>query len=262
MKVEQHLIDGVFVEHVAPSGLATAPPIVFIHGGSHGSWLWDNWTRHFAGLGRHCYAFSWFNHTGSKALPTEEFVNRSMLDATEELDIVVRYAGEAPVLIAHSMGAAVAQKYAEDHAVQAQVLLAPVPCTESKGEAIQVPVDLSAPFPPMPFETAVDWFFTGCSEDDARRYHALMPAESPRAVWEAAQRGAAIQLDRTRISGPMLMVAGGQDIVSPAELVRQHAAHFGADYLYLPDRAHSLILEPRWLDVANRIDSWLAREAW
>ncbi|POX63493.1 alpha/beta hydrolase [Streptomyces sp. Ru62] len=262
MKVEQLLLDGVFVEHVAPDGPAASPPIVFIHGGSHGSWLWDNWTRYFAGLGRHCYAFSWFNHTGSVELPTEEFVKRSMLDATEELGIVVKYAGETPVLVAHSMGAAVAQKYAEDHVVLAQVLLAPVPCTDSRGEAIQIPVDLSLPFPPMPYETAAEWFFDGCSEQDARRYHALMPDESPKAVWEAAQRGAAIELDRTRASGPMLMVAGGRDIVSPAELVRKHAAHFGADYLYLADRAHSLILEPRWRDVADRIDSWLAHAAW
>lgn len=262
MKTEQYLVNGVFVEHVEPEGPATAPPMVFVHGGSHGSWLWENWLPYFAGQGRHCYSFSWFNHTGSHELPTEEFVQRSMLDATRELDIVVSHLDQAPVLVAHSMGAAVAQKYSEDHLVLAQVLLAPVPCTDSKGEAIPLPVDWSVPFPPMPYEMAVEWFLAGCSQEDARRYYDLMPNESPKAVWEAAQRGAAIELDRTRVSGPTLMIAGGQDIVSPAPLVRKHAAHFGADYLFLPDRAHSLILEPRWRDVAGRISSWLSRTAW
>ncbi|MFE0630880.1 alpha/beta hydrolase [Streptomyces sp. NPDC058864] len=262
MKVEQYMVDGVFVEHVGPKGIATAPPIVFVHGGSHGSWLWEQWLPYFASLGRDCYAFSWFNHTGSRELPTEQFVRRSMLEATEELDIVVSHIGETPVLVAHSMGAAVAQKYSEDHPVQAQVLLAPVPCTESSGEAIPLPLDWSVPFPPMPYEMAVEWFLAGCPEDDARRYYSLMPDESPKAVWEAAQRGAAIELDRTRVSGPMLMIAGGKDIVSPAPLVRKHAAHFGADYLFLADRAHSLILEPRWRHVADRISSWLSRTAW
>ncbi|GGK30742.1 alpha/beta hydrolase [Streptomyces camponoticapitis] len=262
MKVEHYTVDGVFVEHAAPDGIATAPPIVFVHGGSHGSWLWENWLPYFAGKGRHCYAFSWFNHTGSRALPTGEFVQRGMLDATRELDIVVSHINETPVLMAHSMGAAVTQKYSEDHSVLAQVLLAPVPSTESKGEPIPLPVDWSAPFPPMPYDMAVEWFLAGCPEEDARRYYGLMPDESPKAVWEAAQRGAAIELDRTRIGGPTLMVAGGKDIVSPADLVRRHAAHFGADYLYLADRAHSLILEPRWHDVADRVNSWLSRTCW
>ncbi|WP_062431622.1 alpha/beta hydrolase [Herbidospora daliensis] len=262
MKIERYVVDGVFVEHAAPEGTTAAPPIVFVHGGSHGSWLWENWLPYYADLGRHSYAFSWFNHTGSQDLPTEEFVQRSMLDATRELDIVVSHIGREPVLVAHSMGAAVAQKYSENHPVRAQVLLAPVPCTASAGEAIPLPVDLSAPFPPMPYDMAVQWFFAGCTEQDARRYHGLMPDESPKAVWEAAQRGAAIELDRTRVSGPMLVIAGGQDVVSPAPLVREHAAHFGADYLYLADRAHSLILEPRWREVADRVNSWLSRTAW
>lgn len=47
-----------------------------------------------------------------------------------------------------------------------------------------------------------------------------------------------------------------------ADLVRKHAAHFGADYLFLPDRAHSLILEPRCRDVADRVSSWLRHSAW
>lgn len=262
MKIEQYLVDGVFVERAAAKGVATAPPIVFVHGGSHGSWLWERWLPYFASMGRDCYAFSWFNHTGSHGLPMEQFVQRSMLDATEELGIVVSHVGEAPVIVAHSMGAAVAQKYSEDHPVLAQVLLAPVPCTESRGEAIPLPVDWSAPFPPMPYEMAVEWFLAGCAEEDARRYYGLMPDESPKAVWEAAQRGAAIELDRTRIGGPTLMVAGGQDIVSPAELVRKHAAYFGADYLFMADRAHSLILEPRWRGVADRVNVWLTRSAW
>ncbi|MEU4098202.1 alpha/beta fold hydrolase [Streptomyces sp. NPDC026673] len=262
MKIEQYLVNGVFVQHAPAKGVATAPPIVFVHGGSHGSWLWEKWLPYFAAQGRECFAFSWFNHTGSHGLPTEQFVQRSMLDATEELDIVVSHVGETPVMVAHSMGAAVVQKYSENHPVRAQVLLAPVACTESAGEAIPLPLDLSVPFPPMPYEMAVEWFLAGCSDTDARRYYSLMPDESPRAVWEAAQRGAAIEIDRTRVSGPTLMVAGGKDIVSPAHLVRKHAAHFGADYLFLADRAHSLILEPRWRDVAGRVSSWLSRTAW
>ncbi|MER7811944.1 alpha/beta hydrolase [Streptomyces sp900116325] len=259
MKIERRQIDGVFVEHAKPEGRPEGPPVVFVHGGSHGSWLWEQWLPHFAAVGRHSYSFSWYNHTNSEALPQEEFVRRSMLDVTRELRTVAAHIGEAPVFVAHSMGAAAVQKYAEDFPVEAQVLLAPVPCSQSAGEAIPLPIDMSKPFPPMPYEMAVEWFFAGCSDEDSRRYYDLMPDESPRAVWEAAQRGAAIELDRERIDAPALMIAGGRDIVSPAELVSRHAAHFGADYLYLADRSHSLVLEPSWKEVADHVLSWLAR---
>ncbi|MEV5470415.1 alpha/beta hydrolase [Actinospica acidiphila] len=262
MVIDSCQVDGVFVEHVAPQGAPKGPPVVFVHGGSHGSWLWEQWLPYFAASGRHSYAFSWYNHTNSRNLPKEEFVRRSMLDVTRELRTVISHVGDTPVLVAHSMGAAAVQKYAEQFPVAAQVLLAPVPSQDSAGAPLPLEVDLSEPFPPMPYEMAVEWFFAGCSDDDARRYYSLMPDESPKAVWEAAQRGAAIALDRTRISGPALMVAGGRDIVSPAELVRRHADHFGADYLFLPDRAHSLILEPRWAEVADRVLSWLDRSVW
>lgn len=262
MVVEHRQVDGVFIEHAAPEGAPSGPPVVFVHGGSHGSWLWEQWLPYFAGAGRDSYAFSWYNHTNSRALPKEEFVRRSILDVTRELQTVVSHVGDTPVLVAHSMGAAAVQKYAEEFPVAAQVLLAPVPSDQTAGEPLSLPVDMSEPFPPMPYEMAVEWFFAGCSDEEARRYYGLMPDESPKAVWEAAQRGAAIPLDRTRIGGPALMIAGGRDIVSPADLVRQHAAHFGADYLFLPDRAHSLILEPRWKEVADRVLSWLARSVW
>ncbi|GAA0467418.1 alpha/beta hydrolase [Paractinoplanes deccanensis] len=261
MQIDQRQIDGVFVEHAAPEGEPVAAPVVFVHGGSHGSWLWENWLPYFAATGRHCYSFSWFNHNGSRDLPREQFVQRSIEAVTEELDIVVSHAGQAPVLVAHSMGAMAVQKYAESHDVVAQILLAPIACRQVGNEPMPVPIDMTEPFPPMPYEMAYEWFLSGCAERDARRYHALMPHESPQAVWEVAS-GGAIGVDRTRLGGPTLMVGAENDIVVPAEVVRRSADYFGADYLFLPGRAHSMILEPGWRRTADRLLAWLARATW
>jgi pimeloyl-ACP methyl ester carboxylesterase len=260
-KLDQINASGVHIERAVPNGDATAPPIVFIHGGSHGAWLWEKWLPYFAGTGRTCLAFSWFNHNGSRNLPEDEFLGRSIAAVTEELGIVAEQAGQAPVLVAHSMGALVAQKYAEDHPVVAQVLLAPAACKEVGNPVIPIPVDRTKPFPPMPYDMAVDWFLQDVPEPGARRYHSLMPDESPTAVWEVAS-GGAVSIDRTRIGGPSLMIAGGKDIVVPADVVRRSAAHFGSDYLFLNDRGHSMILEPRWQEIAERIRSWLDRTTW
>src|ERR1700754_1289499 len=115
MRVERKTVGGVFIEHAAPEGSRSGPLVVFVHGGSHGSWVWENYLTYFAARGRDCYSFSWFNHNGSRQLSVQQFAERSMADTVEELEIVASHVGEAPVLVTHSMGAVVAQKYAEKH---------------------------------------------------------------------------------------------------------------------------------------------------
>jgi pimeloyl-ACP methyl ester carboxylesterase len=259
MKAQYESVNGVFVEKVASESSLSGPPIVFVHGGGHGSWVWSNYLTYFASTGRDCFAFSWFNHYGSRELPVEQYVARSMADTVQELEIVAARAGQAPVLITHSMGAIVAQKYAEKHPVPAQVHLAPAICAEV-GLDVEFEIDLSRPVERAPFEEAWRRLLGGCSEEEARRYNDLFSRESPTALKEAVT--ASVSVDRTRISGPSLMVAAEHDQVVPAEAVRRTAAYFGSDYLFVPGRSHNLILEPRWRETADRIKSWLARDTW
>lgn len=259
MKAGSQMVDGVFVEKVASESSPSGPPIVFVHGGGHGSWVWVNYLSYFASAGRDCFAFSWFNHYRSHELPIDQYVARSMADTVEELEIVVAHVGHAPVLVTHSMGAIVAQKYAEKHPVLAQVHLAPAICAEV-GLDVEFEIDLSRPAERAPFEKAWRLFLDGCPEEEARRYNAMFSRESPTALKEA--QTASVSVDRTRISGPSLMVAAEHDLVVPAEAVRRSAAYFGADYLFVPARSHNLVLEPRWRETAGRIKSWLARETW
>lgn len=149
MKIERTTIDGVFIEHASPESAPAAPPVVFVHGGAHGSWAWENYLGYFAATGRDCYAFSWFNHEGSAALPDDRFAARSLADTVEELEIVTAHVGQAPVLMTHSMGAIVAQKYAERHPVVAQVHLAPAVCAEV-GLDVEFDIDPGAPVERLP----------------------------------------------------------------------------------------------------------------
>ncbi|MBB5167639.1 alpha/beta hydrolase [Mycobacterium sp. AZCC_0083] len=252
--------DGVYIEHAASPAQPTGAPIVFVHGGAHGSWVWDRWLPYFAATGRHCYSFSWFGHTGSRDLPDRAFAARTQADTVEELEIVVAHVGQTPVMIAHSMGATVVQKYAEQHATLAQVLLAPSICAEVGVIDAQIHFDLDAPVEPPPFDLARDVFLGGCTEEDARCYHALLTRESPTAMKQATL--AETSVDRIRIGGPSLMVAAEHDVVVLAEAVRRSAAHFGSDYLFLAGRSHNIVLEPRWRETADRILAWLNHHDW
>jgi pimeloyl-ACP methyl ester carboxylesterase len=261
MKIDNHTSSGVFIEHTGPESPSDRAPIVFIHGGNHGSWCWENFMSYFAETGRDCYGLNWFGHNGSSDLPREEFLTHSLSEVSREVNIAVSELNKVPVLITHSMGALVAQKYAEEHPVAAQVHLAPSPCQQVGRPPIRLSLNLNEPFAPPPFEQAYQMFFAGCPEADARRYYSLLCDESPQAVFETALT-ASVPVDRSRLGGPMLMISGEHDFVAPPENVRQSAEYFGADYLFLHGKSHSMLLEPGWLETVKRIDAWLDHQNW
>ncbi|POX58693.1 alpha/beta hydrolase [Streptomyces sp. Ru62] len=259
MKVENTTVKGVFIEYARSESSPSAAPIVFVHGGGQGSWVWENYLPFFAATGRDCYAFSWYNHHRSHELPEEQFAARSMAETVEELEIVVDHIGQVPVLVTHSMGALVGQKYAEQHPVVAQVHITPAICAEV-GLHPERQLDLSKPVGIGSFEEEWPRVLAGCSEEDARRYYALLSRESALAIQETISTS--FSVDRTRIGGPSLVIAAENDVVVPAEAIRRSAAYFGSDYLFLPGRTHNVLLEPGWRETAERIKTWLERQTW
>jgi pimeloyl-ACP methyl ester carboxylesterase len=105
---------------------------------------------------------------------------------------------------------------------------------------------------PPPFEVARELFFQGLSEVDAWCYYSLLEPESPQAVYEVT-RGWTISVDKVRISHPILVVGAELDNLAPPHLVRNLADHYGADYLFLFGKGHSVLLEPEWRLAARGI---------
>src|SRR5467141_3479049 len=80
-------------------------PIVFVHGGCHGSWSWVHFPPYFAQAGWDCHALNWFGHNGSAPHPEVGLLQRGIADVTEEIAHVAGQFEESPVIVAHSMGA-------------------------------------------------------------------------------------------------------------------------------------------------------------
>ena len=104
----------------------------------------------------------------------------------------------------------------------------------------------------------MDLFFQGHTQDEARPYYPLLCPESPRCVHEATRW--TVPIDKVRVSGPILEVAGERDILTPPATGRALADFYGADYRYLRGRGHNLLLEPRWRETAAMIDHWLTQQ--
>jgi pimeloyl-ACP methyl ester carboxylesterase len=261
LKYEEFQSDGVHIVHTAPETPPQDAPLVFVHGGGEGAWVWEEFLRYFAGHGRDCYAFDWFGRGGSRQLTDAELVKRSLFDITEELGIVVSAVGRTPVLVGHSMGTLVVQKYAQDNPVIARVLLAPTAFKAAPAPDFPMPLDLDVPLPVPPFEFVQQAFFADCTEEDARRFYALMNPESPKAFSEVA-RGGSLELDRVRLGGPSLVVTGEHDMIVPVDVARRTAEYFGSDYLFLHGRGHGLTLGSESGRTADRIRAWLDTSIW
>ena len=86
MNQTEYRVHGVHVERFMPLTPVQGPrPIVFVHGGCHGSWSWVHFLPYFAQAGWDCHALNWFGHNGSAPHPEVGLLQRGIADVTEEI---------------------------------------------------------------------------------------------------------------------------------------------------------------------------------
>ncbi|WP_028777504.1 alpha/beta hydrolase [Shimazuella kribbensis] len=256
MRKENRMIDGISVDYVLPDEPSAKPPIIFVHGGSHGSWCWEKFQTYFASLGHETLALNWYNHPGSKTLSNEEFCKRSILDVVTELDIVTRTLDRKAILFGHSMGGLASLHYSTIQSVAALILLAPVLPSVIGAPQIQVaPIDLDQAFPVPPFDQAYYMFFKGNTSEEAHEYYQKLVPESAQAVHEASYASADVDISKVLV--PSFVIGAGEDILTPHDRVQLLAEKINATYVFLPDRSHNLLLEPNWEETADLIQLWM-----
>src|SRR6478735_2105335 len=88
-------------------------PLVFVHGAVHAAWCWDeHFLDYFADNGYRCIAFSLRGHGGSSL--GEKALNAcSIADYVDDMRAVINQLPLHPVLVGHSMGGFIVQKYLE-----------------------------------------------------------------------------------------------------------------------------------------------------
>ena len=103
-------------------------PLLFVHGAWHGSWCWkEHFLPYFAQHGYASYTFDLRDHgTGASS---KHLRWTRITDYVADVEQTARQLDRPPVLIGHSMGGLVVQKYLETHQAPAVILLASVPPT-------------------------------------------------------------------------------------------------------------------------------------
>ncbi len=109
-----------------PSNNPHETPILFVHGAWHTAWYWEeNFLPYFAENGYISYALSLRGHGKSEGKKKLRWT--SLNDFADDVAHVVDIIGKEPVIIGHSMGGAITQKYLENRNVPGAVLIASVP---------------------------------------------------------------------------------------------------------------------------------------
>jgi pimeloyl-ACP methyl ester carboxylesterase len=250
---------GVRVESAFPQAARKkADPIIFIHGGCHGSWVFHNYLSFFAESGWESHALNWFNHNGSQSLSPERFIVRGLEDIKEEIALVVSTLSVPPILVAHSMGAMAAQKFAEENNLRALVLIAPVVSIEAGVDSIDLAIEEGQVWPVPSFDVARRLFFDGLDNDQSEYFYSLLCSESPRCVYEATRF--TVSVNYKNINCPILALGAEHDLLVPPGYVCALAELSGADFRLVLGRGHNLLLEPNWRATAGTIRDWLTEK--
>jgi non-heme chloroperoxidase len=248
----------------APPQPSAAPPLLFVHGAFAGAWCWaEHFLPYFAAAGYRAYAVSVRGHGASKG--REHLLMHAISDYVEDVAETVDHIGEAPILVGHSMGGFVIQKYLEQERVPAAVLMAPVP---PQG---LLPSQLNLAFGnPHLFAEMNAVMSSGRASPDAMRkalfagpvdvermrdyYHRTQP-ESQRAIWDMTL----FSLPRVwqMSKPPMVLLAAERDALFPLEQMRIAANTLGCPMEVFPGMGHAMMLEAAWQKAADYIIGWL-----
>lgn len=240
-------------------------PILFVHGAWHAAWCWDvHFLAHFA---RHGYPAHAVSLRGHGASPSDKPIRRLRLaDYADDVARAAERIGGPPVVVGHSMGGIVTQRYLERHAAPAAVLLASVP---PRG-AWAITAGVAARHP-LAFGRAIGTARLYPVVDNPERARRLLVSDrlTPEewAPFQACLRDESflayldmlgLGLPRpSRVRAPLLVLGAGGDRIVPAADVRATARAYGAEHHLFPRLSHDVMLDPEWQTVADRILAWL-----
>jgi len=240
-------------------------PLLFIHGTLHTASCWDvHFLDYFA---QHGYASHAVNLRGhGKSEGWEKLRWTRIADFVEDLTNAVRQLPSPPILIGHSMGGFIIQKYLEDYDAPAAVLLSSPSPTGLLPTAIrnarrqprvfaQVVLTFSLlPFIATPQLVGEAFFSKDLPEKQLLEYWKQTQDDSFMAFLDMV----ALDLPKPeKVKTPLLVLGVARDnMIGPRE-IEATARAYNTQAEIIPDVAHNSMLERNWQAVADRILAWL-----
>ena len=240
-------------------------PLLFIHGTLHTAACWDVYfLDYFAQHGFVSHAVNLRGHGQSEG--REKLRWTRIADFVEDVENAVRQLPCPPILIGHSMGGFIIQKYLEDHNAAAAVLLSsPSPTgllptairTARRQPRVFAKVNLTLSLLPLiatPQLVGEAFFSKDLPEEQLLEYWKQTQDDSFMAFLDM------VLLDLPKpekVKTPLLVLGAARDnMIAPGE-IDATARAYNTQAEIIPDVAHNSMLEQRWQRVADRILIWL-----
>lgn len=250
-----------------PDAGDSQPPVLFVHGAFAGAWCWaEHFLSYFSRHGYAAHALSLRGHGNSEG--RERLFWTSLQEYVDDVAQVVADLGSDPVMVGHSMGGMVIQKYLERASIPAAVFMASVPpeglLSSSVWLALRNPllfqelnlIQFCGPCFATLSGARRAIFSPEMPARQAARYFSRMQPESKRVVidmsWYALPR-----LPRKR--PPALVLGAEHDALVPPGDLAATARAFGTRPEVFLGMAHAMMLEAGWRAVADHILRWLRK---
>ncbi|HLX56458.1 MAG TPA: alpha/beta fold hydrolase [Ktedonobacteraceae bacterium] len=182
---------------------------------------------------------------------------------------MTRQLDRPPVLIGHSMGGLVVQKYLEKHSTPAAILLASVPPSGVIRTTLSIALRHPLPFLKAnatlklyhivgtPALTHEAFFSMQMPDEQVQEYFTHIQNESYRAFLDMIVFSL---LHPKRVKTPVLVLGGECDKIFTRKEVEATARAYNAQATIFPQMAHDMMLEKGWQDVADHMLRWLGQQ--
>lgn len=252
--------------HRPAVGPTRSPQLLFVHGGYATAGCWDAYfLPWFSRRGFDCRALDLAGHGASDG--RERLDSFGIDDYVEDLTQVAQGLDGPLIVIGHSMGTVVVERFLEHNQAQAAILMAPVPPGGILGATMNIAFSTPAFFSEQSRATRGEYttetlrtirdvyYSRETRTEDLIRFGGLFQAESRRAILDLTLL--AMRMGRRRPSLPVLVVGGEADAVFQPGLLNFTATRWQAEVAVIPRAGHTLMLDAHWQAAAETIADWI-----
>ena len=251
-----------------PRGASVKPPLLFVHGGYCDAWCWEPFfLPWFAAQGFPSHALSLRGHGASGG--RESLFVAGLDDYVADVEHVAATLPSPPVLIGHSMGAAVVERLLTTRPIRAAALMAPVPpgglgpvasrllawqpeylVNMQRLDAPHLSGDVAAALRPMYFSETID-------PQILAEAMAHLTIESPRVLLDLVMR---LHGGKPVAPARLFVLGSHDDRISTPNDVNATASLYGIAPTIVRGLAHMMMLEREWQLAAKPLLEWLERD--
>jgi alpha-beta hydrolase superfamily lysophospholipase len=236
--------------------------ILLVHGMWHGPWCWVDFAERLRESGHQVRAVQLRGH---KQPPDPGRIWHRVHHYLDDVRCAVATFAAPPVLVGHSLGGLIVQKYLEQNYAPGGVLMASIPTRGTIAAVARVLRRHPVPWLKAnlllrlkPFvqtrRLVRDLFFT------PETPHTIVDACYARLQDESYLTfvDTMIVLPRPRrVRAPMLVLGAELDTFFTVSEIRRTARAYGTEAHIFPGMGHDMMLDPDWRKVADRIDGWI-----